>query len=223
MSYSNDPILQARSLVVLTLALATGAMAQPSTNKPVSAPIRGELIAAPKPPAPKAAAPVAVATPPAGDKAGLLAVNAGVECPSVGFDILSSFDLDIPYAAPKPGQPDEVDQQLPPEIKNLDRKRIYIQGYMTPVTVVDGKTTEFVITKDPMQCCYSVAPRPIDWITVKTKGKAFDIMMEEPVTIQGTLHVGANRDSYGDVTSIYRLDGENFLGTREIPEEKAKK
>ena len=143
----------------------------------------------------------------------------------MGFDILSWFDLDLPdkpATGARPGAPDELDKQFPAEVKKLDRKRMYIRGYMMPMTMADGKTTEFVLTKDPMQCCYSVAPKISDWITVKTQGKGFDIMMDQPVTVQGTLHVGTIRDSSGFATGIYRFDAENFLGYREIPDDKKK-
>jgi hypothetical protein len=47
-------------------------------------------------------------------------------------------------------------------------------------------------------------------VTVKVGGKGLEPNMGQPVTIKGTLHVGAIRDA-GDVTGLYRMDGEALV------------
>jgi hypothetical protein len=92
----------------------------------------------------------------------------------------------------------------------LDGKTVRIRGFMMPIKQEQGKTTEFLITRGQPSCCFSGATEINEFVTVKVPGKGFETMMDDAVTIQGTLHVGAIMDS-GFVVGLYELDGDKVI------------
>jgi hypothetical protein len=104
----------------------------------------------------------------------------------------------------------QAEKQIPAAIKNLDGKTVRIRGFMMPVKELQGKTTEFLITRSQPSCCFSGATEITEFVTVKVPGKGFDTMMDDPITIQGKLHVGAITDS-GFIVGLYLLDGEKLI------------
>ncbi len=133
--------------------------------------------------------------------------------------MLAAFEMNFPDKPeiPPPGGPDAANEQIPAGVRGLDKKKVQIRGFMMPVQISGTKTTEFMLMKDPLFCCFAITPRINDWISVKTPDKGFDIVMDQPVTVEGTFHVGANRDSKGYVLDIYRMDGQSFLAADSDP------
>src|SRR5262249_19531505 len=52
-------------------------------------------------------------------------------------------------------------------------------------------------------------PKIHEWVSVKMADKGVKALMDQPVTLYGTLHVGEMREN-GYLTGIYRLDGERM-------------
>ena len=73
--------------------------------------------------------------------------------------------------------------------------------------------TELLIMKDQSMCCYGAVPKIHEWVSVKMSGKGVKPVMDQPVTLQGKLHVGEMREN-GYLTGIYRLEGERMA---EVP------
>jgi hypothetical protein len=130
----------------------------------------------------------------------------------VDFDRLAAFDFDPPAsdATNQAAKGDAADALIPPDIKALNNKKVMLRGFMMPVTMEEDKTTEFFITRNPMCCAFGVPTKMNELVTVKIGGKGLEPNMGQPVTIKGTLHVGAIRDD-GDVTGLYRMDGEALV------------
>ena len=138
----------------------------------------------------------------------------GAEYSAVGFDKLASYNFDVPDDGPVTNQtavPDKADEQIPTAVKAFNRKKVSIKGFMLPLKVENGTVTEFLILKDQSMCCYGNVPKITEWVSVKTAGKGVKPIMDVPVSIEGTLHVGAMREN-GYLVGIYQMDGDKMVG-----------
>lgn len=127
------------------------------------------------------------------------------------FETLASYSFNVPdMTATNHPTVAQAEKQIPAAIKQLDGKIVRIRGFMMPIKEVQGKTTEFLITRSQPSCCFSGATEINEFVTVKVPGKGFDTMMDDPISIQGTLHVGAVTDS-GFIVGLYSLDAEKLI------------
>src|SRR5687767_7386805 len=102
-----------------------------------------------------------------------------------------------------------VSNQIPAHVMALDNQRVAVTGFMLPLKVSGGYVTEMLIMKDQSMCCYGTVPRINEWVSVKMVGDGVKPVMDEPVTLLGTLHVGEMREN-GYLVGIYSLDGERL-------------
>jgi len=174
--------------------------------------IRGAPIAA-KPATPPTNAAVAAATTPLATNAAALtnpsAPPGGYA--TVGFEQLSGYQIEISDELLGPQTNKTVltaDGQIPEPIKGLNNKRISLRGFMLPLKVEGGLVTEMLIMKDQSMCCYGTTPRINEWVSVKMKG-GVKPLMDEPVTLMGTLKVGETREN-GYLVGIYAMDGDKM-------------
>jgi hypothetical protein len=174
--------------------------------------IRGAPIAA-KPAAPPTnAAAVVTTTPLATNVATPTApsVASGGYAP-VGFEQLSGYQIEVSDELLGPQTNKTVltaDGQIPEPIKELNNKKISLRGFMLPLKVEGGLVTEMLIMKDQSMCCYGATPRINEWVSVKMKG-GVKPLMDEPVTLMGTLKVGETREN-GYLVGIYAMDGDKM-------------
>lgn len=176
--------------------------------------VRGAPIAA-KPATPPTNAAAAVATTPPATNAPILAVApppaaSGSYAP-VGFEQLSGYQIEISDELLGPQTNKTVltaDGQIPEPIKELNNKKISLRGFMLPLKVEGGLVTEMLIMKDQSMCCYGATPRINEWVSVKMKG-GVKPLMDEPVTLMGTLKVGETREN-GYLVGIYAMDGDKM-------------
>jgi len=135
--------------------------------------------------------------------------------PLIGFDRLSAFkfepgeDLLNPQTNRVAGQSLSADAMIPANVKAFDQKKASIRGFMLPLKVEGGVVTELLIMRDQSMCCYGVVPKINEWISVKMQSKGVKAIMDQPVTLYGTLHVGEMRES-GYLVGIYQFDGERM-------------
>ena len=108
----------------------------------------------------------------------------------------------------------KTDAMIPKSVHELNNKNVAIKGFMLPLKVEGGVVTELLIMKDQSMCCYGSTPKINEWVSVKMKGKGVKPLMDQPVTLFGTLRVGETREN-GYLVGIYRLDGERM----EVPQE----
>ena len=173
--------------------------------------IRGAPIASK--PAPQSTNVVAAATPPAPTNATVAAVPAPASggYATVGFEQLSGYQIEISDELLGPQTNKTVltaDGQIPETIKDLNNKKISLRGFMLPLKVEGGLVTEMLIMKDQSMCCYGSTPRINEWVSVKMKG-GVKPLMDEPVTLMGTLKVGETREN-GYLVGIYAMDGDKM-------------
>lgn len=130
--------------------------------------------------------------------------------PLVTWDTLAHFRYDAPEIE------EEIDPKLrlkkkkypiPAFIKALDRSNIAVYGFMIPIDTdaAGEKVMSFILARSQATCCYGITPKMNEWMFVKmAKGKTGELMMDEPVTVFGTLSVGeeAKKDMG---LSLYRM------------------
>ncbi len=134
--------------------------------------------------------------------------------PEADFAALGAYPFNVPdMTAPNHPSVADAEKQIPAVIKELDGKTVRIRGFMMPVKEQQGKTTEFLITRCQPSCCFAGAAQINDFITVKAPGAGFPTMLDDAVTIQGTLHVGAILDS-GYIVGVYALDADKVLSPK---------
>jgi hypothetical protein len=129
----------------------------------------------------------------------------------VGFDKLASYNFEVDDApvTNQTAAADKANVQIPPRVKAFDDQKVSIKGFMLPLKVADGTVTEFLIMKDQSMCCYGSVPKITEWVSVKTPGKGIKPIMDQPISILGTLHVGALREN-GYLVGIYQMDGDKL-------------
>jgi hypothetical protein len=209
------------------LALALSAC-RPAEKVQVAAPrIQGELIAGGA--AAAHAAPINVATTaPTATAPAIATVSTVASAPTpapavapaasndgyatLGFDRLAAYNFEVddtPWTN-STSAPDRADAQIPATVKAFDDKKVSIRGFMLPLKVDDGVVTEFLIMKDQSTCCFGNVPKINEWVNVKTAGKGIKPIMDVPISIEGTLHVGATREN-GYLVGIYEMDGDKLI------------
>lgn len=130
----------------------------------------------------------------------------------VSFEKLASFEYQMPEDLMEPianedGKP--YKEQIPPSIKSLNKKAISLKGFMLPLKVEKGLVTEMLIMRDQSMCCYGTVPKINEWVSVRMDTKGVKPVMDEPVTIFGTLKVGEVLEN-GYLVGIYEMDGQDM-------------
>lgn len=183
----------------LTLS-ALKAETQSSSNQSAAA-VRGAALNAPAKPSDAGAA---TAAPLQITKAG------GKDYLNVDFQWLASFTFEAPNdKLTNETQIAQVEKQIPAAIKALDGKNVMVRGFMVPVKDVQGRSTEFLIVRDQPTCCYSGMTTITEFVSVKVPGAGVESILDQPITVQGKLHVGAVLES-GYVLGVYKMDGEKL-------------
>jgi len=134
---------------------------------------------------------------------------------NVTFDILSGFDFTLTQeVAGGAAGPDETAAkaraQIPAKVQSLDGKDVVIQGFLLPVLMNNGLAVEFLLMRNQSMCCYGVPPKINEWITVRVTGRGIKPVMDQPITVAGTLHVGPIEEN-GSLAGIYSLDATKVL------------
>jgi hypothetical protein len=134
----------------------------------------------------------------------------------INFATLSGFD----FALSKEIADGKADQaqivanatgQIPQSVQSLDGRKVLIQGFLLPVKMDEGLAVEFLLMRNQSMCCYGVPPKINEWITVQMTAKGVKPVMDQPIAVTGTLHVGPTQEN-GFLTGIYSLDGKRVIG-----------
>jgi len=133
---------------------------------------------------------------------------------SVGFDVLATFKYEVPEDAPasKTNAPAaDPDTQIPANVKAFNGKKVAVKGFMLPLKVEGGLVTELLLMRDQSMCCFGTVPKINEWIAVKMTTSGIKPVMDQAVTLYGTLKVGAMREN-GYLVGIYQMDGMTIDG-----------
>jgi hypothetical protein len=132
----------------------------------------------------------------------------------IGFDKLSGFSAEVTYEESVTNgvtfiHATKMTGEIPQTIKTLDNQKVAVKGFMLPLRQENGLTTDFILLRNRMMCCYGMMPKINEWIHVRMDGKGVGCIMDIPVTICGKLHVEGYRENR-TMLGIYRLDGEKL-------------
>jgi hypothetical protein len=191
-------------LALLVAASGTGARAAdkaPPRGQPIRPVGAASPEAVPKPAATNAVPATAAVAP------GPSAIAA------IGFDVLSTFKYEVPEdaaagAKPSASAPDP-DAQIPANVKSFNGRRIALKGFMLPLKVEGGLVTELLLMRDQSMCCFGTVPKINEWVAVKMTGGGVKPVMDQAVTLSGTIKIGAMREN-GYLVGIYQMDGERI-------------
>jgi hypothetical protein len=132
----------------------------------------------------------------------------------VGFDRLAGFDYVVKDEAGSAAETGDA-SQIPRLIRELDGREVGVQGFMLPVRMDGGWVREFLLMRDQSMCCFGVIPEINEWVTVTMSGRGVRAMLDQPVTVFGTLRVGEVYQ-HGVLAGIYWMEGEELAGALDL-------
>jgi len=123
-----------------------------------------------------------------------------------GWEYIYPLDEEI---ATMPEEPDgSTLDRFPEHIRELNGKKISLEGFMIPADVIEGKVKSFILIKNQSGCCFGVMPLMNEWVYVTMAGdKTTEFMPDIPLKVQGEFKIGESVRE-GMVVSIYRMFGE---------------
>lgn len=141
----------------------------------------------------------------------------GEEMLALGFDKLSSFAYELVDAGTG-ATPEEIAAHLkkdpvPGWVREYDGKRVVLTGYLMPLQMENGRTKKFVLMRDVNTCCYGAVPNMNDYLVVTMTGEGVEPVHDVPVDLVGIFRID-HRYEDGYVVSLFRMEGERFLGPR---------
>jgi hypothetical protein len=133
----------------------------------------------------------------------------------LGFETLGDFPYEVAEITTEgSGRPlTKPVNEIPAAVKKLDGTKVAITGFLFPLRIKNGVSTEFLLMRDQAACCFGQSPQINHWIRVKMKGAGVDVG-PQPYVVSGTLRVGEKYvQEY--LTGIYEMDGEKV---EEVPD-----
>ncbi len=126
----------------------------------------------------------------------------------LSFDRLSAFKYEVyEYYSPTNSGRSLIrsDDVIPDWAKAYGGQRVSVSGYVLPLRMKAGKTTEFLLLKDRGTCCFGPQAQINHFMRVSLKTKDFDPDLQAAYKVTGKLQVG---EMYiqGYLTGIYRMD-----------------
>ena len=96
----------------------------------------------------------------------------------VNFDFLAGYEY-------------KEEKDIPQKVKELEGKVVEITGFMLPIGFEGRSVTSFMLMSTRAGCCFGVMPRDNEFIFAKVpKGKDTRFIIDIPLTVTGTLHIG---------------------------------
>lgn len=131
---------------------------------------------------------------------------------ATSFTVLSRFFLAPPEAASvaqatPTARWESIRGQVPQDVLELDGRKVAIAGFMLPVTLNEGRTTEFLLLRSQSACCFGMVPRVNELIIVKVPAPGVVPKPDVPVVVGGTLSLRWIGEG-GQLTAIYDLAGD---------------
>jgi hypothetical protein len=128
------------------------------------------------------------------------------------FTVLSRFFLKPPPQEQAAGQSpsarwEMVRQQIPEDVLSMDAKRVALAGFILPMSVVDGRSTEFLLLRTQGACCFGLVPRVNELVIVKMAPPGIVPAPDTPFVVAGKLAVKWIGEG-GQLTAIYEMQAE---------------
>lgn len=130
------------------------------------------------------------------------------------FKTLSHFELKLKEKETKKKiekQNHQFNKQIPPEILQLNGKKVQIEGFLYPLEIIDGKVTMGVLKKDSPACCFGKIPTLNDMIMVEIEGDGFAISTMSVCVTWGVLEMGDAIYKKNKGGSIYYIKASKII------------
>jgi hypothetical protein len=128
----------------------------------------------------------------------------------VSFTELARFFVEVPNftSGDSPAQKWEtIRQQIPEDVLGLNGNKIALAGFTLPITLVNGRATEFLLLRTQAACCFGMVPRVNEIVMVKMAAPGMVPQLDVPMVVGGTLSVKWIGE--GDqLTAIYELQAD---------------
>lgn len=137
----------------------------------------------------------------------------------IGFDKLSAYSIHVDWLMnPTNSRFDslKVTGRIPDDIRSMGEKSVAVQGFVMPLKQENGQA-DFFLMKNQSWCCFGKPLAINEVVEVRMPARDFIPVMDVPLTVYGTLHVGEKLGD-GRILSIYRMDGKKM----ERPADKAR-
>jgi hypothetical protein len=222
-SNGRQPMVYSLALLTL-LALLSSCSRSDRADVPDMSQVRGDPIVAPTTvdelPSVSAEGSESIPDPVDTAESGWWMEEAAGEPVLVSFDDLAGFDYVTPHTVgavehadgEAPAQPDT---SIPASIRSLDGRKVAVRGFMLPTKLEGGLTTGFLLMRDQSMCCFGVIPKINEWVEVIMSGQGVRPLMDQPVTVFGTMRVGEAYEN-GVLVGIYRMNGEEMAGPLDL-------
>jgi hypothetical protein len=128
----------------------------------------------------------------------------------VSFTELARFFLKVPQPGPGLSQSDrwkKVREQIPSDVAAMHGRKIAITGFTLPVTLVDGRATEFLLLRTQAACCFGMVPRINELLIVKMDPPGMRPELDVPVVVGGVLDIKWIGEGE-QLTAIYELQAD---------------
>jgi hypothetical protein len=131
---------------------------------------------------------------------------------STSFTVLARFFLKLPEPASEvartPGSRwDFVRGQIPEDVLAMDGRKVALAGFLLPLAVSNGRTTEFLLLRTQSACCFGMVPRVNELVMVKMAPPGVTPMLDTPIVAAGTLSVKWIGEG-GQLTAIYEMQAD---------------
>jgi hypothetical protein len=122
--------------------------------------------------------------------------------PDTAVSDISFDDIKLDLAKGAPFTP----EALTPRVRELERRRVRIRGYILPSFQQTG-LTQFVLVRDNLECCFGPGAALHDCVVVRmAPGKTADFSIR-PVAVTGVFRVEELRGPAGGHLAIYAMEG----------------
>jgi hypothetical protein len=131
---------------------------------------------------------------------------------STSFTVLSRFVVKPPApgseaAATPSSRWEAVRRQIPEDVLAMDGQKVALAGFLLPLVVVGGRSTEFLLLRTQSACCFGLVPRVNELVMVKMAPPGATPQLDIPVVAAGRLTLKWIGE--GDqLTGIYELQAE---------------
>ena len=158
---------------------------------------------------PSGTPPTRTASPPRPDAPAAAPAVTGVPAPApqptpsdTAVSDISFDDVKLDLAKGAPFTP----EALTPRVRELERRRVRIRGYILPSFQQTG-LTQFVLVRDNLECCFGPGAALHDCVVVRmAPGKTAHFSIR-PVAVTGVFRVEELRGPAGGHLAIYAMEG----------------
>ena len=123
----------------------------------------------------------------------------GADAPRVTFAELAKCPLVEELSDPR------LEAAMPAALRSVRDGRVRLSGYMLPLVVGQGRTSQFLLMRNQNACCFGQMPAANEFVVAEAAAPGVAVRMDAPVVFEGRLRI-APVVSGGAVVQFYNLE-----------------